>query len=147
MSTCLILLSGFFFTRYGDERALYTSPEEWRAVQYLYQVAPANAFILESWNQVPLYFEDYPKYQIQMLETSLPETVSHTDIDIIVQLFESKHNRNSYILFSQEQQINATSWYGLPRDALQRLETGLLQTGKFNVIYRNADAQILQFTG
>ena len=113
----------------------------------MYQVAPANAFILESWNQVPLYFENYSKYDIEMLANSLPETVSHTNSPEIVQLFENKRNRNSYIIFSQEQQINATSWYGLPRDALQRLETGLLQTGKFKIIYRNSDTQILQFIG
>ena len=147
MATSLILLGSFFFTRYGDERAEYVSPEEWHAVQYLYQVAPAHSFILEAWNQVPLYFENYSKYEIQMLATSLPETVRHTDTNEIVQLFENKRNRNAYIIFSQEQQINATSWYGLPRDALQRLETGLLQTGKFKIIYRNSDTQILQFIG
>ena len=82
-----------------------------------------------------------------MLATSLPETVRNTDTNEIVQLFENWRNRNSYIIFSQEQQINATSWYGLPRDALQRLETGLLKTGKFKIIYRNSDTQILQFIG
>ncbi len=82
-----------------------------------------------------------------MLATSLPEAVNHTDSHEIVQLFENQRNRNSYIIFSQEQQINATSWYGLPGDALQRLETGLLQTGEFKLLYRNSDTQILQFIG
>lgn len=147
MVASLILLGSFFFTRYGDVRSVYISTEEWHAIQYLYQVAPPRAFILESWNQVPLYFENYSKYDIQMLGNSLPETVRHTDTDAIVWLFENKHNRNSYIIFSQEQQINATSWYGLPRDALPRLETALLQTGRFKLIYGNSDTQILQFIG
>jgi hypothetical protein len=147
IATNLILLGSFFFTRYGDERVDYISYDEWNAVQYLYQIAPANAFMVEAWNDPPLYFKNYAKYQISTLTYSFPEAVIHTNTEGIVQFFENENNANSYIIFSQEEQMQATLWSGLPRDALQRLETGLLQTGKFILIYRNSDAQILQYIG
>ncbi len=143
----LILLGCFFFTRYGDERVNYVSSDEWSAAQYLYQIAPAKAFILEGWNDAPLSFKNFGKYNIKSLTDSLPEAVIDTNTHKIVQLFEDNGNPNSYIIFSQEEQIHATSWNGLPSDALQRLETALLQTGEFKLIYRNSDAQILQFIG
>ncbi len=140
-----LLLSTFLFTRYGDERVDYISRDEWKAVQYLYHVAPTSAFIVEAWNDAPLYFKYYTKYKIATLAHSFPEAVMHTDADGIAQFFQNENNPNSYILFSQEEQANAYSWSGLPDDALQRLETGLLHTGKFKLIYGNADAHILQF--
>jgi hypothetical protein len=143
----LILLGSFLFTRYGDERVDYVSYGEWNAAQYLYQIAPAKALIIEAWNDNPLFFENYEKYNIQSLTYLYPEVVINTNANELTQLFENKNNPNSYIIFTQEQQINATAWHGLPEDSLQRLETGLLQTGKFKLIYRNADAQILQFIG
>jgi len=143
----LILLSVFFFTRYGDERVNYVSYDEWNAVQYLYQIAPANAYIVEAWSDAPIPFENYAKYTIDTLTYDLPEAVINPNIDEIVQFFENDGYLNSYIFFSQEEQVQATSYGGMPGDTLQRLEIGLLHTGKFKLIYRNSDAQILQFIG
>jgi len=143
----LCLLGSFFFTRYGDERVDYVSYGEWNAVQHLYQVAPANALILAGWNYAPLYFKDYTKYDIQFLNNAYPEAVVNTNANGIIDLIENEGSRPSYIIFSQEEQVYATSYNGLPGDTLQRLETHLLQTGKFKLLYRNSDAQILQFVG
>jgi O-antigen/teichoic acid export membrane protein len=143
----LILLGAFFFTRYGDERVLYISYDEWNAVQYLYQIAPPKAFILEGWNDTPLVFENYEKYNTQSLTFSDQNIVIHTNIDELIHLFENEKNPNSYMIISQEQQIQATAWYGLPSNALQRLESVMLQSKEFKIIYSNSDTQILQFIG
>ena len=147
IAASLMLLGAFFFTRYGDERVAYVSYAEWNAVQYLYQIAPAKALILEGWNDSPLFFEDYEKYDIQSLMYSLPDAVIHTNIKALVQFIEGENTPNSYIIISQEQQVLATAWDGLPGNTLQRLEAGMLQSGEFKLIYSNSDAQILQFIG
>lgn len=141
----VILLGSFFFTRYGDEHVDYVSHDEWNAVQYLYQIAPANAFIVEAWENTPTYFENYARYDIESLSILWPEAVINTNPNEIVQVIEGKDNPYSYIIFSQEQQVQATSYNALPSDTLQRLETALLQTGKFKLIYLNSDTQILQW--
>jgi hypothetical protein len=147
IAASLILLGSFFFTRYGDERVDYISHDEWNAVQYLYQIAPANALILEAWNDAPMFFKDYTKYDVNSLAYLFPTAVINANTDTIIEHLEYKNNHNSYIVFSQEEQALATTYNGLPRDTLQRLETGLLQTKKFKLIYHNSDAQILQFVG
>ena len=143
----LILLGGFFFTRYGQERITYVSRGEWDAVQYLYQTAPARSFLVEGWVSAPLAFEDYEKYDVKALAEELPDAVIHSNIKALVQFVVREKAPNSYIIFTQEQQIVATATYGLPPNALQRIETGLLQTREFKLIYSTSDAQILRFTG
>jgi hypothetical protein len=56
-------------------------------------------------------------------------------------------NPNSYILISQEEQIQVTVWNGLSSNTLQRLETAMLQSEEFKLINCSSDAQILQFIG
>ena len=147
LASSVFLLASFFFTRYGDERVNYVSYREWDAVQRLYQTAPANAFVLAGWNYCPLYFKDYAKYDIHFLDSAYPEAVVNTNPQEIIDLIENEHRRSSYIIFSQEEQIYATAYNGLPDDVLHRLEISLLQTRKFKLVYRNSDAQILQYVG
>jgi hypothetical protein len=49
------------------------------------------------------------------------------------------------LLFTRSERANATSYSGLPSDALDKLEAALLRSGKFKLIYHNQDAQILHF--
>lgn len=143
----LILLGAFFFTRYGDDRVDYISSEEWNAVQYLYQHAPTNALILEGWDAAPLYLGSLTKYDIESLSILWPSAVINTNSNEIIQVIENKNNSYSYIIFSQEEQVQATSSNAMPGNTLSRLEKKLLLTEKFTLIYSNSDAQILQFTG
>jgi hypothetical protein len=143
--TNLILLSMFFFARYGDERISYITSEEWKAAQYLQQIAPAKSFILTPWGDAPMDFEYYEADDFNSLSTLWPSAVINTNPDKVIQIMVAKHNPHTYIFFSQEEQLQATVWQGLPNNMLQRLETALLQTGNFKLIYHNSDAQILQF--
>jgi hypothetical protein len=148
LAVSLILLSGFFITRYGDERVNLVSPVEWNAVQYLYQTAPVGSFIFPAWNDTPLFYENYEKYHIENLQDLLPDAIIQAKINKVVEFVANEGGGpNSYIIFTQRQQVMATAWQGLPVDTLQRLEAGLLKTGKFRLLYNTSDAQILQFNG
>jgi hypothetical protein len=141
----LILLGGFFFTRYGDERVYYFTNDEWKAAQYLYEIAPSNSLFLEAWNNTPLQYENYEKYNIQSLTDLNPNAVIHTKANSVIQYLKSVRASKSYIIFTQGEQAQASAWSGLPSDILNRLEERLLQSGKFRIIYSNSNAQILQF--
>jgi hypothetical protein len=147
ITASLILLGSFFFTRYGDERLTYVSSDEWNAGQYLHQIAPANSLIILPWGEAPVDFSYYKGVDFELLSVLWPEAVINTDPNAVIEIMVSKDNPNSYIFFTQEEQVQATVWYGLPDDTLQRLQTKLLETGRFKLIYRNSDAQILQFIG
>jgi hypothetical protein len=141
----LILLVGFLFTRYGDERVNYKSYNELNAIQYLYETAPANSFFLVAWNNVPLPFENFEKYDIKSLTYSFTNAVINTNAGEVIKFIKSEHKPKSYVIFTQGEQAEATAWDGMPPDILHRLEAAVLQSGEFKLIYSNTDAQILQF--
>jgi hypothetical protein len=146
----LVLLGAFFFTRYGDERTTYITSDEWDAGQYLHQIAPVNSFILIPWGEAPFDFVYYEKDDFESLSQLWPDAVINANPDEVIEVMENKKNPNSYLFFSVEEQLQATVWEGLPGlsgNVLQQLEAKLLKTGRFRLVYHNADAQILQFTG
>jgi hypothetical protein len=143
----VFLLSTLFFTRYGDERVDYVSYDEFNAIQYVYQHTPPKSTIIEAWDDTPFLYKDFEQYNFVSLYTVLPDGVVQPDINAVIQLVESEHSPNVYIVTSQEEQVHATAWDGLPSDMVQRLYTQLLKSGKFRVVYSNADAQVLQYIG
>lgn len=146
IAASVILFVGFLFARYGDERVNYITDDEWNAVQYIYQIAPNKSLVMDISDNSPFYFKNYEKYHIRSLTYVLPEkAVTNMDTKAIIEFFEKENNPYSYLLFSQEQQNRMTVWESVPGDLLQRLEASLLKTGKFRVVYHNADTQILQF--
>jgi len=52
----LVLLGGFLFTRYGNERVDYMTYNEVAGVRYLYAIAPSNSLFLTGWGGAPLQF-------------------------------------------------------------------------------------------
>jgi hypothetical protein len=141
------LLGAFFFTRYGDERMSYISSDEWNAAQYLQQIAPAHSFILLPCDEAPVDFEYYQHDNYELLSVLWLEALTDTNADHVIRIMVAKGNPNSYIFFSQEEQVQATQWQGLPDNILPQLEAKLLETGRFKLVYHNSDAQILQFLG
>jgi hypothetical protein len=95
--------------------------------------------------EAPVDFSYYEGDDFSLLDQLWPD--AFTSANYLIQVMVGKDNPNSYVFFSQEEQVQATGWLGMPSDTLQRLETRLLETGRFKVIYRNSDAQILQFFG
>lgn len=146
--TNLVLLGGFLFTRYGNERVDYMTYDEVAAVRYLYAIAPANSLFVESWTGAPLQFKDFEKYtSISMSDaiSNAADTVAAANSAPIIQFFENQNHPEAYLLFTRTERANATSYSGLPSDALDKLEAALLHSGKFKLLYNNRDAQILHF--
>jgi hypothetical protein len=143
----LMLLGSFFFTRYGDERINFVTAAEWNGMQYIYHVAPAHSLFLQAWNDTPIQFQDYEKYDVQSLAYIAPTVVTNTQSDKVIQFIKDEQDPTSYVIFERGQQDQLSEWSGAPRDTLQRLERGLLQSGKFKLIYSNSDIQILKFIG
>jgi hypothetical protein len=144
----LVLLGGFLFTRYGNERVDYMTYDEVAGVRYLYAVAPANSLFVESWTGAPLQFKDFEKYTgISMSDaiSNAADTVATANITPIIQFFGNQNHPEAYLLFTRSERANAVSYSGLPSDALDKLEAALLRSGKFKLIYHNQDAQILHF--
>lgn len=145
VATCIVLLGGFLFTRYGNERSDYITNAELAGVRQLYHVAPSGSLLLAGWDGTPWQLQDYEKYNLDTMSDTLSSAVVTKNVDAIVQSIESTQSPKTYLIFTRAQKATAQA-DGLPSGTLDQLEHALLASGKFTSIYDNADAQILLFT-
>ncbi len=141
----IVLLGGFLFTRYGNERMDYMTNAEVDGVSYLYNIAQPNSIFIEGWDGTPWQFRDYEKYNTYSMTDTLPNAVATKDVNAIVRFIESKMHSKAYLIFTRSQKATADATSGLPPGTLDRLETALLASGRFKLVYSNPDAQILVF--
>ena len=144
--TCIVLLGGFLFTRYGNERSDYITNAELAGVRQLYHVAPPGSLLLAGWDGTPWQLQDYEKYNLDTMSDELSDAVVTKNVSAIVQNIESTKSPKTYLIFTRAQKATAEA-DGLPSGTLDQLEHALLASGKFTSIYDNPDTQILLFTG
>lgn len=146
MLTSVALLSGFLFTRYGNERNDYISEPMLDGMHYLYHVAPANSVLIAAWEGGPWYFQDYEKYDYSELDDDqFGKDAANGNVQHIVQFIQHEERQNAYVVFNNSQKATFDSTTGYPRGRLDRLEHNMLASGNFVMIYQNADIQILKF--
>lgn len=68
----LLLMVGFFFTRYGNERMTYFTANEVDAMRYLYANAEPGSQFISATGTLPWRFQDYETYRY----TSVPSLIS-----------------------------------------------------------------------
>jgi hypothetical protein len=147
LGLCYVLLFGFFFTRYGNERMDYMTYEEVQGLRQLYRIAPPRSLLLQGWSDSPWQFRDYEKYNCHSLDNLFPDVVETRDVGTIVHYIDQQSYSRAYIIFGRTQKVTAESFSGLPSGALDRLESALIKSKKFQVIYSTRDLQILQYVG
>jgi hypothetical protein len=141
----LILISGFLFTRYGNERDDYMTYNEFNGVNYLYSIAPAHSLFMTCWLGGPWQFKDYEKYTLTDLG-STDETTN--DIDpanvpaIVKSMQQESFGTNAYLVFTRSEIATFDATSGLPAGSLVTLESAVTKSGDFNLIYRNSDVRI-----
>ncbi len=146
---CLILLGGFFYTRYGNEKMDYMTNDEVAGVRYLYSIAPDHSLFLGAWWGAPWQFADYEKYKIVTLnDPLLSKYASKNDVSAIAKYLQLQLPKggNAYMLFTRSQKVTQDMLPGLlPPGSLDRIEAKIATSGKFRLIYHNPDVQIYQF--
>ncbi len=143
--TNVVLLGGFFFTRYGNENADYMTYAEMNGTRYLYSIAPAGSRLIEGWFGTPWQYQDYEKYSCISLADALPDAVMKVNVSEVVKYIENQRSAPTYLIFTRGQKVQAYALSGVPNGALDRLEDAMLKSGKFKMIYSNPDAQVFLF--
>lgn len=145
--TCLILLGGFLFARYGNERADYVTYNESKAVAYLYGIAPSHSLLLQGWLGTPWRYRDLEKYDYFPLYPGYGDAaaIRARFIGGIVNIASSSKYPAAYVIFTRSQMAQAQMFYDVSPSALRGVEQALLQSGKFVLIYSNSDADILVY--
>ena len=149
-TVCLLLLSSFLFTRYGNENMDHMTVNEVEGVRHLYSIAPVDSVLVAGWAGTPWEFQQYEKYQTYNLTDDLPGVVKDVDTTAIIHFLDTqstanRHHRAAYMIFTHSERVTVDATTGLPPGALDRLEEALLTTGKFQRVYSNPDADILAY--
>jgi len=141
----LVLLGGFLFTRYGNERMDYMTYAEVDGVRYLYSIAPVNSLFIEGWDNDPMQLQDLEKYNDVTLAGISANAITAQDVNAIVQFIQGQRHSDAYLIITRSQKAAAELSSGLPPEAFDRLENALLRSRKFILVYSNPDAQILEY--
>jgi len=145
-ATMLVLVTGFCVSNYGSEAENYFSPAEVAASQWLYRVAPPGAQLVAADSNFPWAFVHYNWYGYTFLDTppSLGREALRAPVATMAGLMKPGHTPASYLILTRGQAAQILLTGEWPPGAFAGLTHDLLASGRFRVVYHNADALILQ---
>ncbi|WP_040447232.1 hypothetical protein [Ktedonobacter racemifer] len=141
-----VLLSGFLFTRYGNENTDYKTYDEVNGVFHLYDIAAPHSLFVAGWLGTPWQVKDFEKFQLVTLadDDTLINAVDTNTVNTVIRFMQSQPHSQAYILFSRSQKTWFNAMSGLPAGKLDSFENTVALSGDFNLVYRNNDIQIYQ---
>lgn len=147
----LVLLAGFLFTRYGNERMDYKTNQELAGMHYLYSIATPGSMLVQAWDGAAWEFQGLDTYDHYTLSDtqSLADAVGRVDTDTLTQFIEKMRRKgaNAYVFFTRSDEATFEANSQEPSGTLIRFVNALQASGQFRLVYTNQDAEILQFVG
>jgi hypothetical protein len=140
----VVLLGGFLFARYGNERIEHFTTEELAAVRHLYEVAPRGSLLLAATPDLPWKFQDYVSYEYRTVG-SLKSNRGSGNGDLVKPVLGimRQHRRpGAYFIITRSNRADAEARGILPPESLDRLEQALRRSPTVQLIYANQDAKI-----
>jgi hypothetical protein len=140
----VVLLGGFLFARYGNERIEHFTTEELAAVRHLYEVAPRGSLLLAATPDLPWKFQDYVSYDYRTVG-SLKSSRGGGNGELVKPVLSimRQHRRpGAYFIITRSNRADAEARGILPPGSLDRLEQALRRSPGMQLIYANQDARI-----
>jgi hypothetical protein len=147
----LLLLGGFLFARYGNERMNYFTPGEVAAVRALSRIAEPGAQVLAVGANLPWKVQDYEKYRYNTVlgnpaflgDPALRERLAEAEgVALIAAIMRDSEYPSSYLILTRSQAARAELLGELPPGVLGRLEEALAASSEFRTVYAGDDARI-----
>ena len=136
----LALLGGFFLARYGNERMDYFTANELEATRYLYSHARPGSVLASASSSLPIKYERYEQYHHRLVT----DEVLEGRLDEIVRSLPDPDRVSSYLILSRSQKAHLEMFYGVAPDFWARLESDIMGTGRFRVLFENRDATVYE---
>jgi hypothetical protein len=137
----IMLLSGFMFARYGNERIDYFSRAELAAVRHLYEIAPPGSLLLAATSDLPWKFRDYARYEYRTVP-NLPNSGNGDLAKPVLAIMRQHRQPGAYLIVTRSQRADNQARSILPPGSLDRLESKLRRSPAVQLVYANQDAQI-----
>jgi hypothetical protein len=140
----LVLVGGFLFTRYGNEKADLFTTGEVKAVNQLYAVAPKGSVLLAGSTNVPWKQRHYADYRYQLLSRQLRFRARPTSGQLAATIARYMRGTKtpSFLLITRSQRIydrllGAPGW-GSSTD----IERAVRGSASFRTVFDDGDGQI-----
>jgi GT2 family glycosyltransferase len=145
-SVSLFLVGAFSVANYGQEAINYFTPQEVAAGHWLAHNAPKGAKIVAANSNYPWAFAHYEWYTYTFLDypASVSRDTLRTPVQTVTGLMRTGYLPASYLVFTRSQAQEDTLTGVWRAGTADRVTRQLLASGKFRVVYRNADVIILQ---
>jgi hypothetical protein len=137
----VVLLGGFLFARYGNERIEHFTTEELAAVRHLYEVAPRGSLLLAATPDLPWKFQDYVSYDYRTVG-SLKGGGNGELVKPVLSIMRQHRRQGAYFIITRSTRADAEARGILPPGSLDRLEQALRRAPGMQLIYANQDARI-----
>jgi uncharacterized membrane protein YjjB (DUF3815 family) len=140
----LLLLTSFFFTRYGNERMDVFTPAEVQATNFLYDHAPPGSLLLAGTAKTPWKHRQYEQYKHRTLSSDIPWE-PNADLSTDIALIEATMSGSQYpaaFLFVTRSQIANDQMFELLPYPLEDMVSAIAASDDFRILYANEDAII-----
>lgn len=126
----------FMLARYGNELGDYESPATYQALQYLYTHAPKGSAFVPLLSEVPWQYRDITEFTY--------DSTSNTPLDYAqANALLSVPGPGAFLFISRDQIAYAELDENYTPAWAYAIAHRLIQTGRFRLIYHNADAEII----
>lgn len=137
--TSILLLTGFLFTRYGNERIDYYTQGEFDAMNFLYRTAPQGSKFVVLASNLPWQFQNFEKYRYVDIKGRI---IREDNVDSIASLMNDNQVPSSYLIITRSEEAFATMFAGISPEKMNQFERVILNSGRFQIIFSNRDAII-----
>jgi hypothetical protein len=151
--TSMVLVSGFFVARYGNEKMDYFTDGEVAATQRLYELAERDSILLAVTANVPWKHRDYATYDYEFLVNQPewePIAGSAANVNAVVRdaakMLAARDAPEAYLIITRGQKTHLELLGLAPRGSGERLERAVMRSSAFRLVYGNDDAKIFRLT-
>lgn len=142
----VVLLPGFLLGYYGKDAQNYFTPDEVRAVGWLYENAQPNTVIVEGSRNYPQRFLNYEKFVLLSLANEPEDSRDRVLADPAGRLarwvMAGPSKKPGYILITRSQKVANDLIGPMPVGSLERIEQVLRASPRFRVVLGTDDAVI-----
>jgi hypothetical protein len=141
-----VLVAGFGFGYFGQERWFRFTPSEVRAAELVFGNAPPNSLLIEGTQTFPSGFEHQEYFTYVSIADEPPESrngVLRTPADTLYTWMSDAKYSDAYLLITRSMIAESDQTGLMPKGSLQRIEQALLRSDRFDVLYHDDDAIVL----
>jgi hypothetical protein len=137
--TCVGLLAGFFFTRYGNEKADYFTTQEADAVETLYRMAPHGSLLMTASSNTPWKYQDVELYSYN----NVGGYIRDADVGKLYQTMASYKRGKAYLLLLRSHNNYNELYLKFPPEDWDANVSRIAASPLLKVVYDDDDAMIL----